>query len=61
MSSQKRRFRIGVDTGGTFVDAIEFNEETGEFKVSKSPTTPADPTIGFANAIEKLGTPLDET
>ncbi|MDA4127618.1 MAG: hydantoinase/oxoprolinase family protein [Thaumarchaeota archaeon] len=61
MSSQKRRFRIGVDTGGTFVDAIEFNEETGEFKVAKSPTTPSDPTVGFANAIEKLGTPLDET
>ena len=29
--------------------------------MAKSPTTPSDPTIGFLDAIEKLGTPLDET
>ncbi|MCL4517627.1 MAG: hydantoinase/oxoprolinase family protein, partial [Thaumarchaeota archaeon] len=61
MTSSKRRYRIGVDTGGTFVDAVEFNEETGTFRLAKSPTTPSDPTAGFMNAIEKLGTPLEET
>src|SRR3989441_104483 len=60
-SQEKRRFRIGVDTGGTFVDAVEFDGETGEFKVAKASTTPADPTVGFVKAIEKLGTPLDQT
>ena len=30
-------------------------------KLAKSPTTPSDPTRGFLNAVQKLGTPLDET
>ena len=61
MTSSKQKYRIGVDTGGTFVDAVEFNEETSDFRLAKSPTTPSDPTSGFMRAIEKLGTPLDET
>ncbi len=61
MSSVKGRFRIGIDTGGTFVDAVELNEETLDFRVAKAPTTPSDPTIGVLNALEKLGTPLEET
>jgi len=61
LTQNKERYRIGVDTGGTFVDAVEFDEEQGTFRLAKSPTTPSDPTIGFVNAIEKLGTPLDET
>jgi N-methylhydantoinase A len=61
MTSTRENYRIGVDTGGTFVDAVEFNEETKTFRLAKSPTTPHDPTLGFLNAIEKLGTPLDET
>ena len=60
MTSNKR-FRVGVDTGGTFVDAVEFDEQTRKFKMAKSPTTPSDPTIGFLNALRKLGTPLDQT
>lgn len=59
--SEESKFRIGVDTGGTFVDAVEFNETEHTFKLRKSPTTPHDPTVGFLNAIQKLGTPLDKT
>ncbi|MDA4128840.1 MAG: hydantoinase/oxoprolinase family protein [Thaumarchaeota archaeon] len=55
------RFRIGVDTGGTFVDAVEIDEKTRRFRIAKSPTTPSDPAVGFMNVIEKLGTPLDQT
>src|ERR1700730_848828 len=60
-NSESKRFRIGVDTGGTFVDAVEFNETDHTMKLAKSPTTPSDPTRGFLNAIQKLGTPLEET
>jgi N-methylhydantoinase A len=59
--SENNRFRIGVDTGGTFVDAVEFNETDHTMKLAKSPTTPSDPTRGFLNAVQKLGTPLQET
>src|SRR5437867_2914994 len=59
--TSNNRFRVGVDTGGTFVDAVEFDEQTRKFKMAKSPTTPSDPTTGFLNALRKLGTPLDQT
>ncbi len=61
MNYTTKRFRIGIDTGGTFVDAVELNEETGVFKFAKSPTTPSDPSIGVLQTIEKLGTPLNQT
>jgi N-methylhydantoinase A len=56
----QKHYRIAVDTGGTFVDAVEFDELTGKFRIAKSPTTPSNPVVGFLNAIEKLRTPLDE-
>lgn len=61
MISRASRFRIGIDTGGTFVDAVELDEETLRFRIAKAPTTPKDPTIGVLNALEKLGTPLEQT
>jgi N-methylhydantoinase A len=38
--------RIGVDVGGTFTDLIFYDDETGEARVSKQPTTPAAPQDG---------------
>lgn len=61
MSSETGRFRIGIDTGGTFVDAVELDEETRRFRIAKAPTTPTDPSVGVLNALEKLGTPLNQT
>ncbi|MBI1876998.1 MAG: hydantoinase/oxoprolinase family protein, partial [Chloroflexi bacterium] len=38
-----KRFRVGVDIGGTFTDLIVVDDETGAFAVGKVLTTPADP------------------
>lgn len=38
-----KRYRVGVDIGGTFTDLIVVNTETGAFAVGKTLTTPADP------------------
>jgi N-methylhydantoinase A len=41
------RLRLGVDTGGTFTDAVIMNEETGDFTIDKVPSTPDDPALSF--------------
>lgn len=43
---------LGVDVGGTFTDLIAL-DEAGEAIVVKVPSTPADPSIGVMNALEK--------
>ena len=44
-------YRIGVDVGGTFTDVQLLNEETGALNEAKVPTTTADPSKGFMEAI----------
>ncbi|MFT4045677.1 MAG: hydantoinase/oxoprolinase family protein [Solimonas sp.] len=56
-----KRYRISIDIGGTFVDAIQFDRETGDVHLAKAPTTPARPVEGVVEAIKRLGTPLEET
>ncbi len=48
------RYRLGVDIGGTFTDAVLVDEETGETRIAKLPTTPTDPSIGFMNVTRRL-------
>ena len=43
--------RIGVDVGGTFTDLIFYDDETGEIRVGKEPTTPAAPEQGVLAAV----------
>ena len=45
------RYRIGVDVGGTFTDAVVLDEESGITLVVKVPTTPDDPSIGFMTSL----------
>ena len=48
------RYRLGVDIGGTFTDATLINEETGEIRVGKVPSTPQDPSHGFMEATHRI-------
>ncbi len=52
---------LAIDIGGTFVDSITFDRATGAINVEKASTTPADPTIGVVNALEKVGADLEST
>jgi N-methylhydantoinase A len=45
--------RIGVDIGGTFTDVVMVDEATGEVRVAKVPTVPADPSEGFMNGLDQ--------
>src|SRR5262249_49306068 len=48
------RYRITVDTGGTFSDFVYLNEETGELSIAKLPSTPDDPSRAILVGIEAL-------
>ena len=50
----KPTYRLGVDIGGTFTDAILIDESTGQVKVSKVPSTPDDPSRGFLNVLTRI-------
>jgi len=52
--ARQRRLRIGIDTGGTFTDVVAYDEVSGELAVTKTPTTPADPSIGFIDGLAKV-------
>jgi N-methylhydantoinase A len=54
MTSPSRRLRVGIDTGGTFTDVVAYDELTGRLAVTKTPTTPADPSIGFVDGLAKV-------
>jgi N-methylhydantoinase A len=48
------RYRVTVDTGGTFSDFVYLNEETREVTISKEPSTPDDPSRAILQGIESL-------
>jgi N-methylhydantoinase A len=47
-------YRLGIDIGGTFTDAMLVNEQSGEVLIGKVPTTPSDPSQGFLAATERM-------
>jgi N-methylhydantoinase A len=52
--------RLAVDIGGTFVDAVAFDRETGTIDVEKTSTTPANPATGVLDSVDGLGTDLGD-
>ena len=48
------RYRLGIDTGGTFTDATLIDEATGVTEIAKVPSTPADPAVAFVAAAERI-------
>ena len=49
---------IGVDIGGTFTDLVGYRN--GEIVLAKTLTTPANPALGVATALELSNTRLTE-
>ena len=47
-------YRLGVDVGGTFTDLLMIDEDTGETWRAKTPSTPADPSIGVLAGLDKV-------
>ena len=47
-------YRLGVDVGGTFTDLLLLNEETGQFWRDKTPSTPADSSIGIMTGVQAI-------
>src|SRR5215831_18248596 len=47
------RWRVGVDSGGTFTDICLFDEESGRVETWKVSSTPDDPSRGIAEGVEQ--------
>src|SRR6267142_1879531 len=56
MSSQSlaARFRIGIDTGGTFTDIVSVDTLSGNTHVTKVASTPANPAIGLVRGVNEI-------
>jgi N-methylhydantoinase A len=46
--------RVAIDTGGTFTDVVAIDEQSGAQYTVKTPSTPADPSIGLLNGVAKV-------
>ena len=46
-------YRLGIDIGGTFTDGALVDEATGQLRIIKVPTTPANPADGFMDAVNR--------
>lgn len=62
--TDKARYRIGIDTGGTFTDVVCVDGLTGSAVVTKVASTPANPAIGLVKGIhailQQVGASMDE-
>ena len=49
-----RRFRVAVDTGGTFTDFVLLDEVTREVSIAKVLSSPDDPSVSVMRGIEQF-------
>jgi N-methylhydantoinase A len=54
-ASTDARYRLAVDIGGTFVDAVLFDVTNGAWRLEKSFTTPSNAAAGVGDVIRRLG------
>ena len=47
-------FKLGVNVGGTFTDALLVNQASKETYTAKVPSTPEDSSIGVINSIVRV-------
>ena len=47
-------YALALDVGGTFTDAMLMQRELGQLWTVKTPSTPADPSQGFPQGIQKM-------
>mgnify|MGYP005991677073 CR=1 FL=1 len=50
--------RVAVDVGGTFTDVCIMDEDTGQIRIEKTPSTPDDPMRAIMTAISDAGIDL---
>jgi N-methylhydantoinase A len=48
-------YRLGVDVGGTFTDLLLHDSASGRVWVAKTPSTPADQSLGVLEGIRLIG------
>jgi N-methylhydantoinase A len=53
-SSAAARYRIGIDTGGTFTDIVSVDTLSGTTHVTKVASTPANPAIGLLRGVNEI-------
>ncbi|MHB1628682.1 MAG: hydantoinase/oxoprolinase family protein [Bacilli bacterium] len=51
---------VGVDVGGTFTDVLILDDETGQVRVVKTPSTPHDQSEGFLCGLEESGVAISD-
>ena len=54
MKESQPRFRVGVDVGGTFTDAVVFDAADGSLRWAKAPSTPDEPARGVLDAVSAI-------
>ncbi len=55
-----RHLRIAMDIGGTFTDAVSYDEATGQYRAGKASTTPGELSVGVRNAMSDLVDDLED-
>ncbi len=48
------RYRVAVDTGGTFSDFVIQDVQSGRWSIIKVPSTPADPSLAIVSGVREL-------
>jgi|GEM_PF-3155014 len=54
MTSSEKRIMLGIDTGGTYTDAVIFSHADGVQAKAKSLTTKHDLSIGISGAVDAV-------